>query len=398
MKHSQRVKGGLYRRIYVIEHCSHFKQKIAWAEIRFTSSSQHHFYCSRCGCWNAYSSILAATSSAKGIYCRWLHMFEDMPFIHGKDRPPDARLRLDCCCSPCLGNGIWWDEVIGILPSNIEGNVLVVGAGRKNFTCTAPNSQHSSLARIGIDPRSGKFRGSRFQIPAARSGDRSHRTTTEEQRGSKLCTACWCYFISTFLHHLSKACSIQKPPFVIFVTAERSSVVENELRVSHLYICAAWRRSERSMRSSLVALLSLSLLCLSQGFQPSNINGCNRCSTQNGRNSLTSSSLAQSLIETAPYDDIIPFLSEHVQQSDQILFVGATTDLSLQMVKSGYGTKNTGILRVVDSNKECLNELEQKLKLQLHVSDHSCRQDIVPCLQRHLRPQQRLRSAKILSL
>ena len=114
------------------------------------------------------------------------------------------------------------------------------------------------------------------------------------------------------------------------------------------------------MRSSLVALLSLSLLCLSQGFQPSNINGCNRCSTQNVRNSLTSSSLAQSLIETAPYDDIIPFLSEHVQQSDQILFVGATTDLSLQMVKSGYGTKNTGVLRVVDSNKQCLNELEQK--------------------------------------
>ena len=72
------------------------------------------------------------------------------------------------------------------------------------------------------------------------------------------------------------------------------------------------------------------------------------------------SSPSDSLIERAPYDDIIPFLSEHIQQSDMILFVGATTDLSLQLMKSGYGTKNTGFITVIDSNKACLDALESK--------------------------------------
>ena len=65
-------------------------------------------------------------------------------------------------------------------------------------------------------------------------------------------------------------------------------------------------------------------------------------------------------VETAPFDDIIPFLSEHIQQSDMILFVGASTDLSLQLVKSGYGTKNTGYIKVIDSDEECLQELQLK--------------------------------------
>lgn len=43
-----------------------------------------------------------------------------------------------------------------------------------------------------------------------------------------------------------------------------------------------------------------------------------------------------------------------------ILFVGATTDLSLQLMKSGYGTKNTGFITVIDSNEACLDELESK--------------------------------------
>ena len=42
-------------------------------------------------------------------------------------------------------------------------------------------------------------------------------------------------------------------------------------------------------------------------------------------------------IQRAPYEDIIPFLSEHVQPSDQLLFVGAKTDLCIQMAKNGYG-------------------------------------------------------------
>jgi len=62
-------------------------------------------------------------------------------------------------------------------------------------------------------------------------------------------------------------------------------------------------------------------------------------------------------VEKAPYDDIIPFLSEHVQPADQMLFVGARTDLSLQLSKNGYGTQNTGFIKVVDSNPNLIRSL-----------------------------------------
>jgi hypothetical protein len=57
-----------------------------------------------------------------------------------------------------------------------------------------------------------------------------------------------------------------------------------------------------------------------------------------------------SMLEQAPYDDIIPFLSEHVQPSDQILFVGASTDLALRLSLDNYGAKATGFMVVVDSD------------------------------------------------
>jgi hypothetical protein len=50
------------------------------------------------------------------------------------------------------------------------------------------------------------------------------------------------------------------------------------------------------------------------------------------------------LIETIPYNDIIPFLSEHIQPADQILLLGANSDLAIQLSKEGYGTINTGFL------------------------------------------------------
>ena len=111
----------------------------------------------------------------------------------------------------------------------------------------------------------------------------------------------------------------------------------------------------RMTRLAFATLFLLTLLGSSESFRP--ISRIRRYSdvTYSARSAF----LSASLIEIAPYDDIIPFLSEHVQQSDQILFVGATTDLSLQMVRSGYGTKNTGVVKVVDSNKECLDELER---------------------------------------
>lgn len=78
-------------------------------------------------------------------------------------------------------------------------------------------------------------------------------------------------------------------------------------------------------------------------------------------------------IENAPFDDIIPFLSEHIQPSDvifasliiintfrfiwifinqQLLFLGAKTDMSMRLSKAGYGTKKTGFVHVIDSDKE----------------------------------------------
>jgi len=60
----------------------------------------------------------------------------------------------------------------------------------------------------------------------------------------------------------------------------------------------------------------------------------------------------------APYDSIIPFLSEHIQPSDQILFVGTKTDLCLQLASAGYGTKKTGFILVVDNDQKRVTECE----------------------------------------
>ncbi|KAJ1425165.1 hypothetical protein B484DRAFT_398039 [Ochromonadaceae sp. CCMP2298] len=65
-------------------------------------------------------------------------------------------------------------------------------------------------------------------------------------------------------------------------------------------------------------------------------------------------------VEVAPYEDIIPFLSEHIQVSDQLLFLGTATDLSLQLAKNGYGTGRTGFMLVVDNDAERVAACEQR--------------------------------------
>lgn len=72
----------------------------------------------------------------------------------------------------------------------------------------------------------------------------------------------------------------------------------------------------------------------------------------------SSEQLSGGSIARAPFDSIIPFLSEHVQPSDQILFVGTKTDLCLQLASAGYGTKKTGFMLVVDDDKERVRECE----------------------------------------
>ena len=66
------------------------------------------------------------------------------------------------------------------------------------------------------------------------------------------------------------------------------------------------------------------------------------------------------VLEKAPFNDIIPFLSEHIQPSDQLLFVGASTDMALHLVAAGFGVKKTGFTVVVDSNADLIKECERR--------------------------------------
>lgn len=47
-------------------------------------------------------------------------------------------------------------------------------------------------------------------------------------------------------------------------------------------------------------------------------------------------------IEPFPYQDVLPFLAEHVQPSDQMLVLGCGTELPLQLSRDGYGTRQEG--------------------------------------------------------
>ena len=76
-------------------------------------------------------------------------------------------------------------------------------------------------------------------------------------------------------------------------------------------------------------------------------------------------------VTSAPYDDIIPYLSEHIQLSDQLLIVGAATDISLKLSKEGYGAKKTGFMLVIDDNIDNINELKQ-----LAMKDDDLKQNI----------------------
>lgn len=67
---------------------------------------------------------------------------------------------------------------------------------------------------------------------------------------------------------------------------------------------------------------------------------------------------SSTIIKSANYPIIIPFLSEHIQLSDQLLFVGASTNLALLLSKNGYGTKKTGFITCIDEDpvkiEECI--------------------------------------------
>lgn len=51
-------------------------------------------------------------------------------------------------------------------------------------------------------------------------------------------------------------------------------------------------------------------------------------------------------VESFPYSDVLPFLSEHVQPSDQMLVMGCMSELPLQLSRDGYGTRCVGVWRL----------------------------------------------------
>lgn len=68
--------------------------------------------------------------------------------------------------------------------------------------------------------------------------------------------------------------------------------------------------------------------------------------------SQASTVMSETGLAKCPFEDMIPYVSEHVQISDQMLVLGADSDFPLQMARAGYGTSKTGFLLVVDSDEE----------------------------------------------
>ncbi len=81
----------------------------------------------------------------------------------------------------------------------------------------------------------------------------------------------------------------------------------------------------------------------------------------------TLKSTSLNIVKDAPVSDIIPFLSEHIQMSDQLLFLGASTDMVIKLSQLGYGTKKTGFILCVDEDSKKIEECKY-LALQDPVS------------------------------
>mmetsp|Transcript_28205 Transcript_28205/g.38815 ORF Transcript_28205/g.38815 Transcript_28205/m.38815 type:complete len:250 (+) Transcript_28205:11-760(+) len=114
----------------------------------------------------------------------------------------------------------------------------------------------------------------------------------------------------------------------------------------------------------MMSSICLLLLCTCTSFRTFKI-----VSVVNSKFSLFQSTNVEDVIlERAPYDEIIPFLSEHIQLSDQILFLGSGSDMPLRLVQDGYGTKKTGFVTIVDSSvssaKKIMNSADSDPSLE----------------------------------
>lgn len=58
----------------------------------------------------------------------------------------------------------------------------------------------------------------------------------------------------------------------------------------------------------------------------------------------------------APYHDIKEYLSEHIQPTDEMLLIGAKSDLSQRLIEAGYGLKKFGSITVIDESLDAIEE------------------------------------------
>eukprot|EP00752_Nemacystus_decipiens_P007778 g6946.t1 len=72
-----------------------------------------------------------------------------------------------------------------------------------------------------------------------------------------------------------------------------------------------------------------------------------------------------------PYEDVLPFLKEHVQPSDQMLVLGCGTELPLRLSRDGYGTRDKrSLMRCIDSDPDLISAMKAAAEADPVCSKH----------------------------
>eukprot|EP00903_Cladosiphon_okamuranus_P012894 g12040.t1 len=80
---------------------------------------------------------------------------------------------------------------------------------------------------------------------------------------------------------------------------------------------------------------------------------------------------ATAKISPFPYGDVLPFLKEHVQPSDQMLVLGCGTELPLQLSRDGYGTRDKrSLMRCIDSDPDLISAMKAAAEADPICSKH----------------------------
>ncbi|CAN0353760.1 unnamed protein product [Pylaiella littoralis] len=99
-----------------------------------------------------------------------------------------------------------------------------------------------------------------------------------------------------------------------------------------------------------------------------------------GRRSSASVTRMATTVEIAPfpYEDVLPFLKEHVQPSDQMLVMGCATDLPLQLSRDGYGTRDKrSFMRCIDSDPDVISVIKAAAEADPVCSKHMANGNLI---------------------